>query len=122
MTITPVEAADRDARGAAIRDAEIVVSTGAAGVSMLEEGQWSHGSRLKLIADANASPPLGIDGIDMKDRATPRHGALAFGPLGFGALKLALHRECVGRLFESNDQTLDAEQIFERARALLAQS
>ncbi len=102
-------------RGEAVRGAQVVVSTGAAGVSMLTETQWSELDELELIADANASPPLGIEGLDMMDKATLRHGALAFGPLGFGALKLALHRECIAQLFESHDQVLDAREIFERA-------
>ena len=53
--------------------------------------------------DANASPPAGIEGVSMGDRGTQSHGKILFGPLGFGALKLALHRACIARLFEAND-------------------
>lgn len=113
--VEAVEAPGLAERGAAIGGAQVVVSTGAAGVTMLSEAQWQGLPGLELLADANASPPLGIEGLDMMDRATERHGVLTFGPLGFGALKLALHRECVSQLFESNDLVLDAREIFERA-------
>ncbi|KXW58955.1 NADP-dependent methylenetetrahydromethanopterin/methylenetetrahydrofolate dehydrogenase [Ferrovum myxofaciens] len=122
LTVAAAAAPDLESRGQSIQGKEIVVSTGASGVTMLEETQWAQATGLELIADANASPPVGIGGIDMTDRATLRHGVLCFGPLGFGALKLALHRECIGRLFDSNDLVLDAEAIFERARILLAAS
>jgi Methylene-tetrahydromethanopterin dehydrogenase, N-terminal./Tetrahydrofolate dehydrogenase/cyclohydrolase, NAD(P)-binding domain. len=114
-SVEAVEAPGLAERGEVICGAQIVVSTGASGVAMLSENQWQGLPGLELLADANASPPLGIAGIDMMDRATQRHGILTFGPLGFGALKLALHRECISCLFESNDMVLDAREIFERA-------
>ena len=71
-----------------------------------------------MIADANATPPLGIGGVEMMDRGTERFGALAWGAIGFGTLKLSLHRACIGHLFESNDRVLDAEEIFEIAKKM----
>ena len=44
---------------------------------------------------------------------------LNLGPLGFGALKLALHRACVSRLFEQNDLLLDAEEIYAIAKTMV---
>ena len=35
-----------------------------------------------------------------------------------GALKLKLHRACIGQLFERSDQVLDAEQIYAFAKAM----
>jgi hypothetical protein len=39
--------------------------------------------------------------------------------LGFGALKLRLHRECIARLFERNDLVLDAEEIYAIAKTMV---
>ena len=89
-----------------------MLATGAAGITLLEAAQWQSSPTLELVADANASPPAGIEGVSMTDRGTQSHGKILFGPLGFGALKLALHRACIGRLFEQNDLVLDAEQIY----------
>jgi hypothetical protein len=55
----------------------------------------------------------------MTDRGTQSHGKILFGPLGFGALKLALHRACIGRLFEHNDLVLDAEEIYAQAKSMV---
>ena len=52
----------------------------------------------------------------MMDEGTERHGKIIWGAIGFGKFKLALHRACIARLFESNDQVLDAEEIFALAR------
>jgi hypothetical protein len=74
---------------------------------------------LELIADANASPPAGVEGVGQNDRGTAKHGKVLFGSLGFGALKLALHRACVARLFEQNDLVLDAEEIYAIAKTMV---
>ena len=53
------------------------------------------------------------------DRATTKHGKILFGSLGFGALKLALHRACVSRLFDQSDLLLDAEEIYAIAKSMV---
>jgi len=112
-------AASTEERGAAVADAHVVLATGAAGVTLLEAPQWQSHPTLELVADANASPPAGIEGVAMGDRGTQSHGKILFGPLGFGALKLALHRACIGRLFEQNDLVLDAEEIYSLAKTMV---
>jgi len=114
----PIEAIDTEARCAAIKGAHIVFAAGAIGVELLEARHWQGQSEIELIADCNAQPPLGVAGIEAMDRAKDRSGKLAFGALGIGALKLKLHRACIGQLFERSDQVLDAEQIYERAKAM----
>jgi len=106
-------------RGSAIDGAEIVLATGAAGIMLLEAKRWQDSSTLELVADANASPPAGIEGVALSDRGTISHGKILFGPLGFGALKLALHRACIARLFEQNDLLLDAEEIYALAKTMV---
>ena len=105
-------------RNAAIEGAHIVLATGAAGVTLLEQPAWQESATLQAVADANASPPAGIDGVQMSDRGRPSHGKLLFGPLGIGALKLAVHRACIGRLFERNDLVLDIEEIYSVAKGM----
>jgi methylenetetrahydrofolate/methylenetetrahydromethanopterin dehydrogenase (NADP+) len=114
-----IEAPTNAERGAAIEGAQIVLATGAAGITLLEERQWQDSKTLELIADANASPPAGIEGVGQSDRGTSKHGKMLFGSLGFGALKLAVHRACVARLFEQNDLLLDAEEIYAIAKTMV---
>lgn len=118
VDLIPIEAADNNARANAIADANIVLATGAAGIELLSEEQWRNNPHIELIADANTSPPLGIGGTDMMDRGIDRHGKIIWGALGFGSLKLALHRACIGKLFEDNKLVLDAEQIYQLAKEI----
>lgn len=118
MEIIPVAAADHDTRAAAIADAHIVFAAGAAGVELLTEQHWQENGTITLMADANATPPTGIGGTDMLDRAAKRHGKIIWGAIGFGTLKLAVHRACIEKLFESHDQVFDAEEIFSLAKTM----
>ena len=115
---TPIEAFDNEARAAAVKGAQIVFAAGAIGVPLLDEKDWQNDPAIELIADCNAQPPLGIGGVEAIDKATERHGKIAIGALGLGGLKLKLHRACVGQLFESSDQVLDAENIYTQAKVL----
>jgi len=119
IVVEAIEAPTNAERGAAIQGAQIVLATGAAGVTLLDEQQWQTSGALELIADANASPPAGIEGVGHTDRGLLKHGKILFGSLGFGALKLALHRACVARLFEQNDLILDAEDIYATAKTMV---
>ncbi len=118
VDITAVEATDSDARGEAVADANIVLATGAAGIELLKAEHWQNNPNIEVIADANATPPLGIGGTDMLDKGLDRHGKKAWGAIGFGTLKLALHRACVAKLFEDNKQVFDAELIFKLAKEM----
>lgn len=118
VRLTALEAPDNKARACAIEHAHIVLATGAAGVSLLEPEHWKDNPNLELMADANATPPLGIGGIDVMDRGTERYGRIVWGAIGFGTLKLALHRACIARLFESNRELLDAAEIYALAKTM----
>jgi len=118
VELTPVEANDFESRAAAIKDAHIVLSTGAAGVELLKPEHWQQHPYLEMLADANATPPVGIGGTDVMDKGQLRNGKIIWGAIGFGTLKLALHRACIAKLFESNKQIFDAEIIFELAKQM----
>lgn len=118
VELIPIEAADNDARGNAIIDANIIFSTGATSIEMLKKEHWVNNPTLEVIADANATPPLGIGGIEVVDKGVVRHDKKVWGAIGFGALKLSLHRTCIAKLFEDNTQVLDAEFIFKLAKEM----
>lgn len=117
--VAAVEATTESARAVAIAGAQVLVATGAAGITLLRKKAWESSTSLEMLADANASPPAGIEGIGSTDRGRASHGKILYGPLGFGALKLAVHRECIGHLFERNDLVLDCEQIYGIAKTLI---
>ena len=98
--------------------AEVVLAAGAGGASMLARSDWASQPGLKAIADVNAVPPLGIEGIEVTDNGADRDGKLAFGALGIGGLKMKAHKAAIARLFEQNDLVLDAEEIYDLAASL----
>jgi hypothetical protein len=121
IEVETIEAPDNAARARAIEGAQVVFATGAAGVNLLDESAWKDHRTLELLADANATPELGIAGIEMMDKNAQRHGKTVFGAIGFGALKIALHRRCIAQLFEQNDLVLDCEEIHAIAKKMLAE-
>ena len=120
VDLIPAAAGDPAALRRVLEGANILIATGATGVQLLHESGWRDLPDLEILLDANATPPLGIEGIDLMDRATERHGKLCYGAIGFGSFKLEVHRACIAKLFESNDVVLDAPEIFALAKEMLA--
>jgi len=118
VEIIPKQAFNSDDRGTAIEGANIVIATGAAGVELIKAEHWKNNPSINMMADANATPPIGIGGTDMMDRGIEREGKIIWGAIGFGTLKLALHRACIAKLFETNNLSLDAEEIFAIAKSM----
>lgn len=118
VKVTPVEAADDAARAKAVKDADVVFAAGAIGVQLLKAADWQNNTTIAMLADVNAQPPLGIEGVEATDKAKDRSGKIAFGALGIGGLKLKLHRGCIGQLFESSEGVLDAEEIYALAKEM----
>jgi hypothetical protein len=116
VKVTPVQAADDAARAQAVKDANVVFAAGAIGVQLLKALDWQNNPNIKMLADVNAQPPLGIEGVEATDKAKDRSGKIVFGALGIGGLKLKLHRGCIGRLFENSEGVLDAEEIYALAK------
>jgi hypothetical protein len=107
---------------AVLEGATMVLNTGPAGVCLVRKEAWAGRSGLRVAADLNAVPPLGLEGIEVGDNAAERDGVTVFGALGIGALKMKIHKACIARLFERNDQVLDAETIAEVASELASRS
>lgn len=109
-----------DATARQVLDGAVALFTcGAAGAQIVSESVWTDIPSLKLVADINAVPPLGIEGIEMDDNGTERNGRIAFGALGIGGRKMKVHRTCVAQLFTSNNVLMDAEQVYAVAKELV---
>ena len=119
VELQPYECSDEQSIVAALDGAQIVFCAGKTGVQLLKAEQWKNHRTLEAMVDVNTQPPLGIEGIQMTDRNTPYQDRYAvFGGLAVGALKLKLQRSCIAALFENNELSLDAEEIYSRANAL----
>ncbi len=105
-TATPHETLD------AARGAQIVISAGAPGALILPAESRRQCRELRVAIDLNAVPPAGLEGIDPLDRAALRDGVPCYGAIGVGATKMKIHKSAIRRLFTSNDQVLDIDEIF----------
>jgi methylenetetrahydrofolate/methylenetetrahydromethanopterin dehydrogenase (NADP+) len=110
--IEPIAVAGSEELPEALNEQTLVIAAGAAGVVLLPKWARMACPTLKMVIDLNAVPPLGIEGVGVADRAVEHDGLLAYGALGVGGTKMKLHRRAIARLFESNDQVLDAEQVY----------
>ncbi len=102
----------------AVGAAELLMAAGPPGVMLVPREAWQGRRALRAVADANAVPPAGIEGVEVTDNGTVREGTSAFGALGIGGLKMKAHKAAVARLFEHNELVLDAEEIYDLAAAL----
>lgn len=118
-TVTGTVLSDAETAREALDGAVAVFTTGAAGIQLVSEEIWSSIPSLKLIADINAVPPLGIGGIDMNDNGVERNGRISFGAIGIGGPKMKVHRTCIARLFEANNVVMDAEEVYAVAKDLV---
>jgi hypothetical protein len=101
-----------------VATSDLVLSAGPAGVRLLARSDWATHGSLRAVADVNAVPPAGVEGVEAPDDGVQRDGVLAFGALGIGGLKMKAHKASIARLFERNDIVLDAEEIHDLAAAL----
>jgi hypothetical protein len=118
VKVAAIAAPDDASRAKAVKDADVVFAAGAIGMQLLKAEDWQNNPKIRMIADVNAQPPLGIQGIEATDKGKDRDGKIVFGALGIGGLKLKLHRACIGRLFESSDAVFDAEEIYALAKEM----
>ncbi len=113
------EPADRGELEALLDGAQIVLSAGPAGVQVLRRDFWTQHPTLELLADYNAAEPLGLEDTKATDDLADYDGKLVLGALAIGGPKMKVHKACVRRLFESNDQVLDTDEVYAIAKELL---
>ncbi len=116
--LEPVAITGESELGPALDGRTLAIAAGAAGVVLLPKSARLACSTLQLVIDLNAVPPLGIEGVEVTDSGTQRDNVLAYGAIGVGSTKMKLHRAAVARLFESNDQVMDAEEVYALGEAL----
>src|SRR3989442_1112416 len=120
-TVRAIAMPDASEAVRACKGAALLLNAGPAGVMLVPKRAWANVPGLKVVADVNAVPPLGVEGVETMDDGVTKEGVVCFGALAIGNLKTKLHKACIARLFERNDLVLDAETIADVARELMAQ-
>lgn len=109
--LTPVETSSPDQLAAILDGVELVIAAGAAGVQLLPAAIRKQSS-LKVAIDLNAVPPVGLEGIEITDKAKDDRGQICYGAIGVGGTKMKIHQAAIRQLFESNDAILDVDAIY----------
>jgi hypothetical protein len=114
--VTPVATGTAPELAQALVGRTLVIAAGAAGALLLPKSARSACPDLRLAIDLNAVPPAGIEGVDVTDKGKDRDGVICYGAIGVGDTKMKIHKAAVAKLFERNDQILDAEEVYEIAK------
>jgi methylenetetrahydrofolate/methylenetetrahydromethanopterin dehydrogenase (NADP+) len=112
------EPADRGELETLLDGAQLALAAGPAGVQVLRHDFWAQHATIELLADYNAAEPLGIESTKATDDLAEYGGKLVLGALAIGGPKMKVHKACVRRLFESNDQLLDVDAVYAMAKEL----
>jgi methylene-tetrahydromethanopterin dehydrogenase len=89
VEVRPADGSDDSKKTAILKENEAVLCAGRAGVQILSKAQLAGATNLLVVADVNAVPPAGIEGLDMQangDALTP-NGTVGLGPLAIGNIK-----------------------------------
>ncbi len=104
----------------AIKDADVVISTGKAGVELVPMEMLQKLEKCKVVADVNAVPPLGIAGLDVRDdKREIVPGVYGIGALATGDLKYKTETRILNEARKSKSGIFDYKFAFEKAKELL---
>jgi NADPH:quinone reductase-like Zn-dependent oxidoreductase len=118
VTIKPAEAKNADAVSKVVSGSEIIVCAGPEGITLLPKSLWSY-SDAKVLADVNAIPPYGIEGLDASDDGAILYGKrIGIGAMTIGGLKMKCHRQLVKKLFEEKGVIFDLEKVYTIAEGI----
>lgn len=119
VNVKPAEAGDESSTHLAVKDADIVVSTGPEAVTMLPKKIWAKHPRIKVLADVNAVPPYGIEGLEARDDGRKIEGGrILIGALCIGSLKIKCHHQIIKALFEEKGAVFNLEKIYKLAEKI----
>jgi methylene-tetrahydromethanopterin dehydrogenase len=101
--------------------AEAVLCAGRAGVRILSAAQLARAGNVLVVADVNAVPPTGVEGLEMAANGaelTP-HGTLGIGPLAIGNVKYKTEFGLFGKMIAADKAVrFDFRDAFQLAREL----
>jgi methylene-tetrahydromethanopterin dehydrogenase len=103
--------------------ADLIFSAGPAGRQILSLDQIKQAKDLKVAADVNAVPPLGVEGVGIKDNGTPIEGtgAVGIGALAIGDVKYKTESGLFKEMIDAEKPVyLDFRAAYRLAQALIS--
>ena len=106
-----------------IANADVIFAAAAAGVQVISKEDKEIAKKLLVVADVNAVPPPGVEGMElfMDGAPLPDSDALGVGPLAIGDIKYKTESGLFKQMLESKEAlALDFRHAFTLARQLVA--
>jgi methylene-tetrahydromethanopterin dehydrogenase len=122
VEVTPRAAAAEGAMLPLAQAADLILATGPPGVQLLSAGGLATLRGPKVLADVNAVPPSGIEGLKAQDEGTEMApGLVALGALAIGALKIKVEASLLQDLLTAEKApVIDSAAARRRADEILA--
>jgi methylene-tetrahydromethanopterin dehydrogenase len=113
-----VEAQTSEEVGKSIENSEIVLAAGAAGTMLLPSSVLKqYGKKCKIVADINAIPPLGVEGLESTDDSKEIFSNIfGIGALSIGNLKNKIETELIKRAASEPKGVFDYRIAYEIAK------
>jgi methylene-tetrahydromethanopterin dehydrogenase len=122
IALAAADGSGESGRRAVLEDSEVVLAAGKAGVQVLARAELRHARKLKVAADINAVPPLGLEGVEVKADGAPVEGTpgQGIGALAIGNIKFQVQHKLLERLHEaSKAQFYDFRDAYKTALELV---
>lgn len=123
VSVRPADASTEDRKQKIVQAADVVFAAARAGVQVLSKTQLQSASQLLVVADVNAVPPAGIEGLDaMADGVALGDGQVrGIGALAIGQTKYRTEFGLFRRMIEAEKPvSFDFRDAFTLARELAA--
>jgi len=116
-----VKASTPDEVGEAIRGSDMILAAGAAGVALLPLNVLKeYGKHCRVVADINAVPPLGVEGLkSTDDKVEFLPGVWGIGALSIGTFKNKVEAQLLKRAVEAPKGIFDYRTAYEIAKSIV---
>ncbi len=116
-----VKASEQNEIGEAIKDSDVILAAGAAGITLLPLDVLKiHGRKCKVVGDINAVPPLGVEGLKSKDENMEFvPGVWGIGALAIGTFKNKIEAQVFKQAVEASKGIFDHKVAYEIAKSMV---
>lgn len=121
VDISYVDGISEERKKAILRESDVVLCAAAAGVQVITLAQMAGSPALKVVADVNAVPPTGAEGVEVTADGAVIEGtdAVGIGALAIGRVKYETQHGLLKQMLSSDKPVyLDFMAAFEVARGI----
>ncbi len=113
---------DTESKVEVCKEADVIISAGPAGIQLISKEVLEKLPKLRLVADVNAVPPEGVEGLKAKWDANKEvvPNVLGIGSLAIGDIKLKTEKTLIKNAINTPGTFFGLDEAFEIAKAKVA--